>query len=236
MLIVNADDYGWEVETTDRILTCFTRKRIHSASAMTFMADSERAADLACETQLPVGLHLNFDEKLTGPATSASLRDHHQATAAYLNARKWNQVLYNPFLRNAFDYVFQAQWDEFIRLYHEEPQRLDGHRHMHLCMNILLSGKIPKGIKIRRNFTFYRGEKNPINRLYRHLVDWWLQSNFLCTDSFFSMKPIDLAKLHRLVTLSKTADMEIVVHPGWENEYTFLLSPEWDTLMSQSDQ
>ena len=134
MLIVNADDYGWDKETTDRILTCYTRKRIHSASAMTFMADSERAADLAREIQLPVGLHLNLDEKLTGPTAPATLRDHHQQTAAYLNARKWNQVLYNPFLRNAFDYVFQAQWDEFFRLYAEEPQAVgwtSSHAFMH---------------------------------------------------------------------------------------------------------
>ena len=196
------------------------------------MADSERAADLARETQIPVGLHLNLDEKFTGPAIPSTLREHHQKIAAYLNARKWNQILYNPFLRNAFDYVFQAQWDEFTRLYHEEPQRLDGHRHMHLCMNMLLSRKIPNGIKIRRNFTFYRGEKNPINRLYRCLVNWWLQSNFLCTDSFFSMKPIDLAKLQRLVILSKTSDVEIMVHPGLENEYFFLLSTEWGNLIS----
>ena len=236
MLIVNADDYGLNTETTDNILSCFTRKRIHSASAMTFMADSERAADLARETPMPVGLHLNFDEIFTWPTIPENLREHHQKIAAYLHARKWNQILYNPLLRNAFDYVFQAQWDEFTRLYHEEPRRLDGHRHMHLCMNMLLSGKIPKGIKIRRNFTFYRGEKNPINRLYRRLVDWWLQSNFLCTDSFFSMKPIDLAKLQRLVALSKTSDVEIMVHPGLENEYLFLLSPEWEKLMSQETQ
>jgi len=231
MLIVNADDYGLNVKTTDNILFCFTRKRIHSASAMTFMADSERAADLALEIKLPVGLHLNLDEIFTGPAIPSTLIKHHQKITAYLKARKWNQILYNPFLGNDFDYVFQAQWDEFARIYHEEAQRLDGHRHMHLCMNMLLSGKIPNGIKIRRNFTFYRGEKNPINRLYRHLVDRWLQSHFLCTDSFFSMKPIDSAKLQQLVALSKTSDVEIMVHPGLKNEYLFLLSTEWGNLI-----
>lgn len=231
MLIINADDYGINRETTGNILSCFTRKRIHSASAMTFLSDSERAADLAHEAGMPVGLHLNFNEPFTGPTASSSLKEHHHKITTYLNARKLNQILYNPFLRNAFDYVFQAQWDEFTRLYHEEPQRLDGHRHMHLCMNVLLSGKIPKRIKIRRNFTFYRGEKNPINRFYRRLIDWWLESNFLCTDSFFSMKPIDLAKLQQNVSLSRTSEVEIMVHPGRKEEYLFLLSPEWEHLI-----
>jgi len=231
MLIINADDYGLNTETTDNILSCFARKRIYSASAMTFMSDSERAANLAHETKIPVGLHLNFNEPFTGPTASSRLREHHQKVTTYLNARKWNQILYNPFLCNAFDFVFQAQWDEFTRIYHKEPQRLDGHRHMHLCMNVLLSGKIPKGIKIRRNFTFSRGEKKFMNRLYRHLIDWWLSSNFSCTDSFFSMEPIDLAKLQKFVFLSKTSEVEVMVHPGREKEYLFLLSPVWEHLI-----
>jgi predicted glycoside hydrolase/deacetylase ChbG (UPF0249 family) len=232
MLIVNADDLGRTKEITDSILICYNRKRIHSASAMTFMSDSERAAELAIENQLPTGLHLNLDQELTAPTTPVKLRDHHRAVSDYLKARKWNQVLYNPFLRTSFDYVFQAQWDEFCRLYGAAPQRLDGHHHMHLCMNMLVSGKIPIGIRIRRNFTFYRGEKDPVNRFYRYLVDRWLKSKFLCTDSFFSMKPIDREKLKKWVLLSKSSDVEIMVHPGVENEYEFLLSSEWADLMN----
>jgi chitin disaccharide deacetylase len=233
MLVVNADDYGLDKKTTNRILACYTRKRVHSASAMTFMADSESAAFLSKETGLPVGLHLNLDEEMTGPQLPLKLKEYHRATATYLNARKWNQLIYNPFLRNTFDYVFQAQWDEFCRLYGEEPMRLDGHHHRHLCMNILLSGKLKNGIKIRRNFSFYRGEKNPINRLYRLIVDRWLQSNFVCTDSFFSIKPLDLTKLQQRVALSISSDIEIMVHPGIEDEFMFLLSPEWENLVSQ---
>lgn len=234
MLFVNADDFGWNKEITDRILICYSRKRIHSASAMTFMSDSDSAAVLALGSQLPVGLHINLDQEFTGQTVPAKLRDHHRAVSSYLNARKWNQVLYNPFLRNAFDYVFQAQWDEFCRLYSTAPQRLDGHHHMHLCMNMLVSGKIPKGIRIRRNFTFYPGEKDPVNRLYRYLVDRCLNSKFLCTDYFFSIKPIDRKKIQKGVLLSKSSDVEIMVHPGVENEYLFLLSSEWADLLSQA--
>ena len=240
MLIINADDFGLDRETTDNILSCFIRKRIHSASAMTFMSASERAADLACETQIPVGLHLNLDEKFTGPAVPLTLKENHQKIAAFLNASKWNQILYNPLLRNAIDYVFQAQWDEFIRLYHKKPQRLDGHRHRHLCMNVLLSGMVPRGIRVRRNFTFYGGEKNQVNRLYRKLVDQWLQSRFVCTDYFFGITPIDkgkppLEKLQRPLLLAKSSDVEIMFHPGIENEYSFLMSDEWGCIISNAN-
>ena len=210
MLFVNADDYGRDKETTDRILTCYREKRIHSVSAMTFMIDSERAADLARTDQMPTGLHLNLDHDLTATTIPAQLGDHHRIVSTYLKVREWNQVIYNPFLGNSFDYVFQAQWNEFCRLYGEAPQRLDGHHHMHLCMNLLVSGKIPKGIRLRRNFTFYAGEKNPINRTYRHLVDRWLTKNYICTDFFFCMTPLNRGmppreKLQRPLLLSKSS-------------------------------
>lgn len=231
MLAINADDHGLNKETTDNILSCFARKRINAASAMTFMSDSERAADLALEHGIPAGLHLNLNEPCTGSTASSDFKEHLRKITVYLKARKLNQLLYNPFLRNAFDYVFQSQWDEFTRLYHRKPQRLDGHRHLHLCMNMLLSGKIPKGIKIRRNFTFYHGEKNPINRLYRRMVDTWLKSNFSITDYLFDINPVDPARLRRLVALSETSNVEIMVHPGRAKERLLLLSPEWERLI-----
>ena len=234
MLIINADDLGLDKQTTDRIVFCYRHGKIQSASAMTFMKDSERAADLAKKYNLIVKLHLNFSQEFTAKAVNNILKIHHMAISDYLNARKINQVLFNPLLRHSFDYVFHAQWEEFCRLYGEEPTRLDGHHHMHLCMNMLASGRLPKGIKIRRNFTFGPGEKDPLNRLYRHLVDRWLTSRFFCTDFFFSMAPINQGRLKRLVLMSKSSDLEIMVHPGVKEEYLYLLSLEWASLISAS--
>jgi len=231
VLYVNADDLGWTVEITDRILTCYRQRRIYSASAMTFMKDSERAAELACQSGLPVGLHLNLTQALTAQPKNSVLRDCHQLVAAYLNHRRLNQIIYNPFLRTAFDYVFQAQWDEFQRLYGEEPTRLDGHHHMHLCMNILASGRLPKGLKVRRNFTFGPGEKDPINRLYRYLVDSCLSKRFNISDYFFSIIPIEKERLTKLVSLSTKRNVEIMVHPGVDNEYLYLMSGGWLRLL-----
>ena len=66
MLIINADDFGRSVAETDAALRCYIAGRITSVSAMVFMADSERAAELAKENELDVGLHLNFTERFTG--------------------------------------------------------------------------------------------------------------------------------------------------------------------------
>jgi len=231
MLIVNADDLGWSEEITDRILSCYWQRRVHSASAMLFMRDSKRAAELSQENGLSVGLHINLTQDFSGAEVPGKLRDKHRAVASYLNARKINQILFNPKLCRSFDYVYQAQWDGFCKLYGREPTKVDGHHHMHLCMNMLASRRLPKGIKIRRNFSFRQGEKDAVNRLYRYLIDLWLESRFECSDYFFSIKPIGAERIARIISISKSADVELMVHPGVKEEYEFLLSPEWANML-----
>jgi len=65
MLIINADDWGRSMAETDAALRCYKAGRITSVSAMVLMEDSHRAAELAKEHQLDVGLHLNFTDKFT---------------------------------------------------------------------------------------------------------------------------------------------------------------------------
>jgi chitin disaccharide deacetylase len=232
VLYITADDFGWTEEITNRILTCYNQGRVSRCSAMTFMKDSERAAELASENGIPVGLHLNLTQEFTGEGLGSALRTKHTAVSDYLKARKINQFIFNPFLQRSVDYVFQAQWDEYCRLYGMEPTRLDGHHHMHLCMNMLASGRMPKGLQVRRNFTFSQGEKPVLNRLYRHLVDRRLKSRFICNDYFFSIMPIEAERILKIILLSKYESVELMVHPGVEKEYHYLLSADWLNLLS----
>ena len=52
---INADDWGRDDRTTDRILECFQRRVLSSASGMVFMEDSERAANIAQDQGLDIG-------------------------------------------------------------------------------------------------------------------------------------------------------------------------------------
>ena len=47
MITINADDWGRSEAETDAALFCYVNGRISSVSAMVFMEDSERAAELA---------------------------------------------------------------------------------------------------------------------------------------------------------------------------------------------
>jgi len=232
MLIITADDYGKTKHATDSILECFSRKRITSVSAMIFMVDSERSASLAVTTEIEIGLHLNFTLPFSISNISSKLREHQNRLVSCLTRHKISQVVYNPLLVNSFNYVFQSQHEEFIRLYGRLPAFYNGHHHMHLCANVLLSKMIPKSSRVRRTFTFDQGEKNPFNLLYRRGLDIWVSKRFITTDYFFSIAPVqNHERLRNIINRAANKTIEIEVHPEDYEEYEILLSDRYQNLM-----
>ncbi len=144
-LIVNADDWGRDVENTDRTLECIVRGTVSSVSAMVFMKDSERAAEIAREHGIDAGLHLNLTTEFSASSTPMVLIEDQGRISRYLGKRRFSQVVFHPGLASSFQYVVAAQRDEFCRLYGTEPKRLDGHHHMHLCANVLLQKVVAVG-------------------------------------------------------------------------------------------
>lgn len=222
-LIVNADDWGRDPHTTLQILDCVLRKTVSSASAMVFMEDSKRAAGIAREREVDVGLHLNFTTPFSGPQIPTRLMEHQQRVSRYLRSHRLAPVVYNPGLTNAFEYVVAAQIDEFSRLYGERPGRIDGHHHMHLCSNVIFRNLLPLGSVVRRNFTFGRGEKGLCNRAYRRFVDRILRRRHELSDFFFSLAPLEPAeRLRRVFSLARRSTVEVETHPVNPDEYRFL--------------
>lgn len=235
MLFINADDWGRSIGETDAALKCYRAGRITSVSTMVFMADSDRAAVLATENNMDVGLHLNFSDPFTGKSTSATLNDYHQRIVSFLKINKYAQILYNPFLQEAFAYSCKAQLDEFIRLFGTEPSHFDGHHHMHLCANVLFARMIPARAKVRRSFSFGPGEKTWLNRGYRSLIDSLLGRRYRLTDYFFDLS--DCIKRHRLETmaaLSRSCAVELMTHPVVPHESEFLLGDKFFNVFSRS--
>jgi predicted glycoside hydrolase/deacetylase ChbG (UPF0249 family) len=232
MLIINADDWGRSAAETDAALRCYRQGRITTVSAMVFMEDSERAAELAKENELDVGLHLNFAERFTGSRYSEALPNHQSSLVRFLMGNKYSQLLYNPFLRKAFSYSYEAQVEEFVRLFRKPPSHIDGHHHMHLCANLLLSKTIPSGVKMRRNFSFWPGEKSCLNRAYRALVDRWLARRYQLADYFFDLTQcIQEKKLDRVAALAKSSNVELMTHPILQIESEYLLGDQFLAML-----
>ncbi len=225
MLIVNADDLGRNRLATDRILACYARRRITSASAMVHMADSARAASLAAAAGLETGLHINFSEAFSGPAVPEGLRRDQEVLQRFLRRSKYSLVVFQPLLSDRFRSVYQAQAEEYLRLYGRTPAHFDGHQHLHLATNVLLQRLIPPGTRTRRSFTFAAGERNLFNRAYRVAVDGLLARRHLLTDSFFSITHyFSPERLEPILRRARSEDVELMVHPEIDREFEFLMS------------
>ena len=227
LLIVNADDWGRDQETTDRMFECVLYGTVSSVSAMVLMEDSERAAAIARERGIDAGLHLNFTTRFSAPNCPSRLEKRQQEIAAYLLRRRFNPVVFHPGLMRSFEYVVKAQLDEFFRLYGTSPDRIDGHHHMHLCANVLLGRLLPPGTLVRRNFSFQPGEKSLANRLYRKAVDHRLARRHRLVDFLFSLAPLETkGRLERIRSLAREFIVEVETHLVNGDEYRFLKGDE----------
>jgi hypothetical protein len=222
-LIVNADDWGRDRATTDRTFECATLGTVSSVSAMVFMADSERAAEIAGRSGIDAGLHLNFTDPFSGPNVPAPLLDRQHKLRRCLLRHPLARLLYHASLAGSFEYVVAAQIDEFRRLYGRDPQRIDGHHHLHLCANVLRDGLLPAGILVRRNFSFLPGEKSLPNRLYRMGVDRRLADRYFLVDHLFNLAPLEPSdRLQRIFSLARNSLVELETHPINPEEHRFL--------------
>ena len=151
---------------------------------------------------------------------------------AILWRNKYAQLMYNPFLRREFAYSYKAQAAEFVRLFGRSPSHIDGHHHMHLCANMLLSNVIPAGVKMRRNLSFWPGEKSLLNRTYRALVDRWLARKYELPDYFFDLTQcMREKKLGRVAALAKTTNVELMTHPIVSMESEYLMGRGFEVML-----
>lgn len=235
MLIITADDYGFTPAATDAILRCGLAARITSASAMVFMADSERSAALAGNSPLEFGLHLNFTEPPTGANVPDVVRRHIERTARFLTRHRLAHACYHPGLRDSFRIAFEAQCEDYERRYRKPPPFFNGHHHMHLCANVLVAALIPRDSRVRTSFTFEAGQKSRLNLAYRRMIRRRVLARYVSTDSFFSIEPLHGAARHRaLVERSRTEAVEIETHPATAEESAFLLAGEFGELLARA--
>jgi predicted glycoside hydrolase/deacetylase ChbG (UPF0249 family) len=236
MLIVNADDWGRTVAETDAGLECVAAGRVTSASAMVFMADSERAAGLAIEAGVAVGLHLNLCERFSGDAVPEDVVAVQSKVLRFLNSSKFSSLLYHPGLRRAFAQAYGDQLNEFQRLYGQAPTHVDGHRHKHLSANMLIDNVVPNGQKIRRGFFFWPREKGLLNRAYRGLVDRYVTKRYRTTDYFFALSQcLEPKRLEKVLELASSSCVEIMCHPANTVERALLLGDDFgERLVGQT--
>ena len=228
LTIINADDWGYDAESTDRALECLLANRITSMSAVVHMSDSRRAARVAVERSVgPIGLHLNITEPYADVSVPASVRERQSRIAGYFSSRRLQRWAYNPRLHKAIRDVVQDQLAAFHEAYGRAPDHLDGHHHAHLYPNVLLDGGIPAGLPVRPSFTFLPGQKAPLNRAVRRAINGLLGRSHPATDYFFDIAHFrDLAYVKDL----SRSTVELMAHPARPHDRELLMSDAWRRL------
>lgn len=244
LLIVNADDWGHDVEATNAIHRAFDASRITSATGMVYMADSNRAADIANRAQLPIGFHINLTEPFSDPSTPADVRksqlrlidklggtprpDEPPDMPSTAKLRRW---LYDPRIQADVDLSVSAQLQRFLDLYKLPPTHFDGHNHIDLCPNVFCSGAIPAGVKMRNSLYRYPVERS-IPALARTFRQAWRARRFPSTRYIFHIKDLRLSgPLDPRLALSDQVPVEVMGHPGFAAENAMLMSLEWGEVL-----
>jgi chitin disaccharide deacetylase len=235
ILIVNADDFGWNREATDRTLEAFAAGRITSATAMVHMEDSDRAAKLALEAKLPVGLHLNLSDPFTGPAASEGQRARQQAVCRLFSRRpRLRSWTFDPRIRAQVEGAISDQLERFEQLYGQPPTHLDGHNHVHSCPNVALAAALDPIAKVRDGLWTWPSAHTPMGAA-RALRRALVSRRFLRTRYFLSIVPLhrelDPDERSERLGLSREASLEVMTHPGFPHEHAFHMSSDWGRLM-----
>jgi predicted glycoside hydrolase/deacetylase ChbG (UPF0249 family) len=230
LLIVNADDWGYDEETTRAISDCSSAGGLTSTTAMVFMRGSSFAASLAQgHPALGIGLHLNLIEEYSDPSTPADVRGRQRRLIDYFRKERRRRWIYDPLVRRDVASIIDDQLRCFAGLYGRPPTHLDGHHHCHLAANVLLSGTIPRGTRIRNALTDV--QPNPVTSALRRLRKRLVLSRFPSTDYFFSIATV-WPKLsgpppREMLELARRSSVEIMVHPAFPHEYEPLRSDDW---------
>jgi hypothetical protein len=225
MLIVNADDLGGHSLATDRILDCFDRGVITSATAMVHMADSERAAELAAERGLPIGLHLNLTEPFNGADVPEGVRQRQRRVAGVLRDVRANRFsLRTDMLRE----VAAAVNDQLVRFrdtFGREPTHVDGHQHVHLSPTVLLS--LPRSLRVRPGRECDGGIGLPLRRLRTAVLDW-RHGTVRRMYAIESLHPeLGGHGLDQALELARVITVEIGVHPHRPGDWSVLCGADW---------
>ncbi|MGE0026847.1 MAG: ChbG/HpnK family deacetylase [Thermoleophilia bacterium] len=233
LLIINADDWGGFPAATDSIERCFEIGAITSATAMVYMSDSDRAAQIAIESDRPIGLHLNLTQPFEVVPASPAVRDRQLAACRYfrdLRRRRWTYDPRREVNRLIHDAILD-QFDAFERLYGIPPTHMDSHHHAHVCPNVFRSRAIPPGMRVRQIISAPPGaiaRPGFAIRIARHAA---LRRRYITTERFWSgpslIPALGGSHLGEAIAEAQHHTVEVMVHPSFEKEQRTLLDDDW---------
>lgn len=222
MLIVNADDFGAGKTTTDPICQAFDAGVVTSTSGMVWMSDTIRAARIAVERSLPVGLHLNLTLPFTSREVPPEVRDRQRRLTEIFTSDGWRDTKARRPTVELLRDAIRDQLESFCKHF-GQPTHIDGHHHVHLHEAVL--ELLPRTWPIR---PVPRRPAEADARPGRRARS--LRAHFLAPDLTFTFEHVhpDVGGTGLdLLARAHTACIEVTTHPQREVELRALLGSEW---------
>lgn len=234
LLIVNADDFGAGRLATDRIEQCFLAGSVTSISAMVFMKDTARAAEMARARKLPVGLHLNLTDLFNDPSAPESVRERQARAVRHFANRRIARLTFNPVLARLIGQCISDQLACFEELFGGDPTHIDGHNppNTHLSPTVLFS--IPRGATVRtaEDRPNADARASAFARRVRHGL---IAHRYMTTDRFLALGRLGAAptseEIQGFLDQARRESVEIMTHPEREHDYQLLMSHQWRSAL-----
>jgi predicted glycoside hydrolase/deacetylase ChbG (UPF0249 family) len=224
VLIINADDFGASRRPTDAAVLMIEAGAVSSTTAMVWMRDSERAASIAVERRLAVGLHLNLTLPYSDRGVPAGERERQQRLTEILDRDSWWRAP-NRLRGYHVGDVVNAQLERF-RSRFGEPTHLDGHHHIHLHPDVLEElPALPIRPPLSKPEEF--AETGPSDRRK-------LRGRFVTPDlcvAFELLASGTSTALAAVLAHARARPVEVMVHPQEEAQQSLLTSAWWRELI-----
>jgi predicted glycoside hydrolase/deacetylase ChbG (UPF0249 family) len=222
VLIVCADDFGAAPSATNAILTAYESGAITTASAMVWMRDSDRSAQVVGDTGLPLGLHLNLTLPYTADDVPEGVRERQAAMAAVFTSEGWREGSDPPPDPDTLRLVVAEQLDRFRELF-GEPDHVNGHHHVHVQDPVLdvLPRRWPLRPLLRRPA---QADARP-SRRERAMAERFDGPRLAF--AFEHLHPERGGEGLATLQLARDQDVEVMTHPQHQAELDALLGEEW---------
>ena len=234
-LIVNADDYGVSERAVESTALVFASGAITSATAMVFCTASPNAARVAMESKMPVGLHLNLTDLFSSEDAPSESRRRQAAVAKRMIARAWTRYVWWPDLAADVDATISDQLQEFRSLFSQSPTHLDGHHHIHLATNVLLSRTLGNFSAVRLPFSTEGWSRGLAATSVRGVQREYIQRRFRTTERFYSLQ--QFVEHHETIWASMNwrgdQAVEVECHPESEDDHRVLGSAKWRHILER---
>ncbi|MDR3048892.1 MAG: ChbG/HpnK family deacetylase [Elusimicrobiota bacterium] len=259
-LLLNADDYGFSTISTDNINRCLDEGLINGVSIMAGGADIERAVESLKNRKAAITIHLHLfdghclaDKRFIPDLINSDEKFKFNLLSLWyaLNmSSKREKIKEQVFVE------FCSQIDFVLKHFPNIPIRIDGHQHIH-CMPVLKSviKKLIGKYKISYIRTPIENDypfkapfiKKSKSLLRRYLLKKWgfsiksiLDKYNVATADYFigSALSTDMKFDYLSAILNKLSDKsglaEIMLHPGYENDFNLILSRSFRNLIDDN--